>query len=60
MPTASRASRCTTPRPIAPKVRNLEVKGLPGVDVFLPGKQLVGQLQSPVRYWLEDSSVWLG
>lgn len=49
MPTASRPLRCTTPRPTAPKVSILEGKGLPGVDVFLPRKPRVGQLQSLVR-----------
>lgn len=49
MPTASRAFRCTTHGPTAPKVSILEGKGLPGVDVFLSGKQRVGQLQSPAR-----------
>lgn len=48
MPSASRAPRCTTPRPTAPKVSKLEGKGLPGADVFLPGRQRVGQLQSLV------------
>lgn len=36
MPTASRAFRCTTHGPIAPKVSILEGQGLPGVDVFPP------------------------
>lgn len=49
MPTASSALRCTIPRPIAPKVSILEGRGLPAVDVFLPGKQRLGRLQSPVR-----------
>lgn len=38
MPSASRAPRCTTPRPTAPKVNILEGKGLPGFEAFLPGK----------------------